>query len=106
VGHFNYRPEPDDTLPPVRLLATYPIPDPDYWTERVQSLGVASPGAMVDKLTRGQTVELVYDGDRALLAESLTGLVPAETRHQISFTTSLRPSLVRPFQLVLTGTTG
>jgi hypothetical protein len=106
LGYFNYRPEPEDTLQPVRLLATYPIPGPDYWAERVRTLGVASPAAMVEKLARGQTVALAYDGDRALLAEGLTGLVPVEARPQISFATSLRPSLVRPFQLVLTGTGG
>jgi hypothetical protein len=58
---------------------------------------------MIEKLMKGQTVELAYDGDRAVLAESLTGLVPPETRLQISFATSLRPSMVRPYLLVLTG---
>jgi hypothetical protein len=104
LGYFRYRPDPEDTLPPVRLLETYATPEPAYWSERLQVLGLASPDALVEKLIKGQTVALAYDGDRALLAESLTGLVPPETRPQISFATSLRPSMVRPFLLVLTGT--
>jgi hypothetical protein len=106
LGHFRYRPDPEATLPPVRLLETYPMPDPVYWSERVQALGLAAPEELIAKLIKGQTVALAYDGDRALLAESLTGLVPPETRAQISFATSLRPSMVRPFLLVLTGTGG
>jgi hypothetical protein len=42
----------------------------------------------------------------ALLTEGLTGLVPPETRRQITFATSLRPAMARPFLLVLTGTSG
>jgi hypothetical protein len=106
LGYFNYRPEPEATLPRVRLLKTYATLDPAYWSERVEALGLASPAAAVEKLLKGQTVELAYDGDRALLAEGLTGLVPPETRSQVSFATSLRPSIVRPYLLVLTGTGG
>jgi hypothetical protein len=106
LGYFHYRPDPEETLPSVRLLTTYPTPDETYWSERVRALGLTSPSALVEKLCKGQTVELAYDGDRALLAESLTGLAPPESRPQISFATSLRPSMVRPFLLVLTGTGG
>jgi hypothetical protein len=101
LGYFNYRPEPEATLPPARLLATYPSYDDARWSERASSLGLESTAPIVARLAKGQTVELAYAGDRALLAECLTGLVPAETRPQISFTTSLRPSRVRPYQLVL-----
>jgi hypothetical protein len=104
LGYFNYRPEPEATLPLVRLLQTYATPDRTYWSERLEALGLASPAAMVEKLIQGKTVELAYDGDRALLAEGLTGLVPPEIRPQVSFATSLRPSMVRPYLLVLTGT--
>jgi hypothetical protein len=106
LGYFHYRPDPEETLPPVRLLETYPNPDPACWSERLQALGLTSPDTLVEKLCKDQIVELAYDGDRALLAESLTGLVPPETRPQISFATSLRPSMVRPFLLVLTATAG
>jgi hypothetical protein len=102
LGYFRYRPEPDAALPTVQLLASYAIPEDVYWSKRADALGITGAGALVAKLVSGQTVELAYDGDRTLLAECLTGLVPADSRPQVSFVTSLRPSMVRPFQLVLT----
>ena len=58
-------------------------------------------GDLVEKLNAGETVELAHAGDRALLAECLIALVSPEIRPRVSFATSLRPSLVRPYQLVL-----
>jgi hypothetical protein len=101
LGYLRYRAEPEATLTPLRLCSTYPTHDPAHWSERALALGLDSPGLLVEKLMKGQTVELAYSGDRTLLAECLIALVPAEIRLQVSFSTSLRPSRVRPYQLAM-----
>lgn len=103
LGYLHYRPDPDAMLRPVPLSSTYPERGPAFWDERAVALGIASPGASVQRLISGQHLELAYAGDRMLLAECLVGLVPPEARPRISFATSLRPSLVRPYQMVLIG---
>jgi hypothetical protein len=60
---------------------------------------------VLEELASGKTVELAFSGDRQLLAECLLSLVPPESRPQVSFATSLRPSMVRPYHLVLTDST-
>jgi hypothetical protein len=79
-----------------------PAKDPGYWAERARALGLSSLGTLIEKPTSRKIVELAYSGDRTLLAECLIGLVPYESRPDATFATSLRPSLVRPYQLVLT----
>jgi GTPase-associated protein 1 len=104
LGYLHYRPEPDTTLRPVKLSSLYLATDPAYWTERAGALGLSSLEDWLERLTSNQAVELAYAGDRMLLAECLIGLVPPESRPQVSFATSLRPSMVRPYQLVLIDT--
>jgi hypothetical protein len=101
LGYLHYRAEPEASLTPIRLCATYQTHDQAHWSERALALGLESPGLLVDRLMKGETVELAYDGDRTLLAECLIAMVPPEIRPQISFATSLRPSRVRPYQLGL-----
>jgi hypothetical protein len=101
LGYFRYRPEPETTLRPVPLSSLHGTKDAAYWTDRAGTLGLSSLAAPLEKLATGQAIELAYAGNRALLAECLVGLVPPETRLQVSFATSLRPSVVRPYQLIL-----
>jgi hypothetical protein len=101
LGWLHYRSDPEAKLPPVRLSALYLSRDPAYWTERAQALGLGSLTELAENLAAGQTIELSYTGDRQLLAECLIALVPPESRLHVSFVTSLRRSMVRPFQLVL-----
>jgi hypothetical protein len=101
LGHLRYRADPETTLPAVRLSWNYPTPDVSAWTRRAQALGHPTDEDVLAKLASGQSVELAHDGDRRLLAECLIGRLAPEIRHQVSFATSLRPSMVRPFHLVL-----
>jgi hypothetical protein len=101
LGYLRYRPEPETTLRPVELSSIYTVMGPSDWSEHARELGLSSLGPMVEKLMSGQAVTLAYPGDRMLLAECLIGLVPPESRPRVSFATSLRPSMVRPFRLVL-----
>jgi hypothetical protein len=106
LGYFQYQPDPSSTLQPVRLSSLHCTHDEAYWTDRAAAIGLPSLRAVLEKLSSGEVVELAYAGDRLLLAECLVGLVPPESRLQVSFATSLRPSMVRPYQLVLIDAAG
>jgi GTPase-associated protein 1 len=56
---------------------------------------------IVSKLARGQWVRFRYAGDRIAVAECLLGLLPPERVPEASFSTSLQPSAVRPYRLLL-----
>lgn len=105
LGHLRYRSDPETTLQPVQLGSTYRMKEPADWSEDAVAFGLSSLDALLEKLTSGPAVTLAYAGDRALLAECLIGLLSSESRPQVSFATSLRPSMVRPFQLILTDVT-
>ncbi len=100
LGHLHYRPEPEPQLRPVpmSLMPTAPASPGEAEQAALDRTRLAS---ILERLAGGHRVEVPYAGDRALLAEYLIGLLPTETRPRISFATSLRPSMVRPFQLVL-----
>jgi hypothetical protein len=103
LGHFHYQADPDAQLAPVKLPSTYPRLDESAWTERARSLGLTGLDGLGGRLASGGYVEFAHTGDRAALAECLLGLLPAEARRAVSFATSLVPSAVRPFHLVLVG---
>jgi hypothetical protein len=106
LGYLHYRAEPETRLQPVRLSSTYLPRDEVYWSERAEALGLSELAAPVQRLASGETVELAYAGDRRILAEYLIALLPTEIRLQVSFATSLRRSMVRPYQLVLIDASG
>jgi hypothetical protein len=56
------------------------------------------------QLLAGRSVTLRHPGDRIALAECLLGQLPGEVLTSVSFATSLQPSSVRPFRLLLVGT--
>jgi hypothetical protein len=52
-----------------------------------------------EQLIAGRSVQIDHQGDRLALFESLLGLLPESSIPCLSFTTSLRASLIRPFRL-------
>jgi hypothetical protein len=101
LGYYCYRPEPDSVLAPVKLSTAYAQPDEETWAGRARELGVAEIGSLRRKLDAGEDVKFPYSGNRALLAECLLGPLDPELIPEVSFTTSLHPSAVRPYRLVL-----
>jgi hypothetical protein len=101
LGHFHYRSDPGLRLAPVKLPSTYPQLDESAWAARARSLGLVGLDRLGGRLGSGESVQIAHPGDRTALAECLFGLLPVEVRRSVSFATSLLPSVVRPFQLVL-----
>jgi hypothetical protein len=102
LGHLHYRPEPEPILAPVELSLLHTRPEPDAWDERAASLN-ADLAPLRARLASGDDVKLAYPGDRAALAECLIGPLDPNVIADLSFTTSLQPSAVRPYRLVLVG---
>lgn len=103
LGHFHYRPDPEPILPQVQLSRSYPRPDPETWADRASALNVPEIDALRERLNAGDDVKFVYAGDRAALAECLVGPMDPQVVSDLSFATSLQPSAVRPYRLVLVG---
>jgi hypothetical protein len=101
LGHLHYRAEPDPILRPVRLSATYPRRDVDAPADLAPADDVPYLEMLASRLSSGQDVTVPYLGDRAAMAERLLAQLPPELIPQVSFATSLRPSVVRPFRLTL-----
>lgn len=101
LGYFHYRGEPQTILPTVELSVTYLHPDESTWADRAQALGLTNVETLRRKLSSGEDVKLSYSGDRVALAECLIAPLKSEVRSEISFATSLHPSAVRPYRLVL-----
>jgi GTPase-associated protein 1 len=101
LGHFHYRAEPQPILAPVELSALYPQPEAEVWTDRARTLNAPDLGPLRDRLEAGDDVKLTYAGDRAALAECLLGPLEPGVISEVSFATSLQPSAVRPYRLVL-----
>jgi hypothetical protein len=106
LGYYLYQAEPEPVMPAVPLSTLHGATDEAYWSKRAEALGLRSVAEVLEKLTTRQSTELAYSGDRAAMAECLIGLVPPERRLQVSFATSLRPSMVRPYRLVLINASG
>ena len=99
LGHLHYRPEPRAVLPPAELSSYFPKRETETWSATAKALGAPVFESVIGQLNAGQPVVLPFDGDRAELAESLTGRLETEAVLTTSFATSLQPSSVRPFLL-------
>jgi hypothetical protein len=106
LGYLHYRPEPDPILRPVRLSATYLRRDADSWSGLAPAQDLPYLETLAARLTAGEDLTVPYPGDRAAMAECLLAQLPAELIPQVSFATSLRPSVVRPFRLALVNAVG
>jgi hypothetical protein len=101
LGYFTYQHNPKEVLEPVRLSQLHPRHDVGFWASRARQLDSVNHTFILDRLVSGQPVRYVHDGDRALLAECLIGMLPAQAARRASFATSLVPAMVRPFILSL-----
>ncbi len=98
-GILRVRLGPPAELPHVELGRSYPargVRDPEALT---QSVSIDQLAAWCDDLVNGRSVTVNYEGDRLRLFEDLVNLLPVEAVAAVSFTTSLRSSVVRPFRL-------
>ena len=103
LGYFLHRPEPDRLLKPVPLSFIRPRVDAANWAERARELELPDLQPAMAELLAGRSVTLRHAGDRVALAECLLGQLPSAVLSALSFSTSLQPSTVRPFRLLLVG---
>jgi len=101
LGHLCYQPEPDPVLKPVELGTVHATDDVETWTSRARSLGLPGIESLEHQLGSDSPLHLRSSGDRIALAECLLNLLPAELAATTSFSTSLQPSVVRPYKLVI-----
>jgi hypothetical protein len=103
LGHFLHRTDPDTQLKPAPLSLVYPRVGPDAWADRAGAMKCPSLEPVIAQLLAGRSAALPYAGDRLALAECLLGQLPTDVVASISFATSLQPSTVRPFRLLVAG---
>jgi hypothetical protein len=103
LGYLHYRPEPEPVLKPVPLSSIYVHRSAKEWSEHARAIGLPDLEPLRETLASGDDLKFAFAGDRAALAECLLGLVDYDLIPQMSFTTSLHPSAVRPYRLVLVG---
>jgi hypothetical protein len=101
LGHARYRPNPEPILEPVPLSQCHRLRDDVYWRARANELGARDLPTLERRLRADEPVRLHYPGDRILLAECLLGILAADLVGTLSFSTSLKASSVRPYQLSL-----
>jgi hypothetical protein len=104
LGYFLHRAEPETVLKRVPLSALHPRLDAAGWADRARALDLPDLEPTMAQLLAGRSVTLRHPGDRIALAECLLGQLPGEVLTSLSFATSLQPSSVRPFRLLLVGT--
>jgi hypothetical protein len=103
LGYLYYRSEPESILKPVALSSLYLQRDREYWAERAQTLGLSTLESLRERLSAGEDVKVPFPGDRAALVECLLGEMDDDAITHLSFTTSLKPSAVRPYRLLVVG---
>ncbi len=101
LGRFHYQPEPPPTLKPVELSVIHRRFSESAWADRALELGLPPLETLRSHLESGQSVKFVHQGDRIALIECLLGILPPELILSVSFATSLQPSAVRPYRLLL-----
>lgn len=102
LGYLRYRADPPRTLFPAEFGTAFKVNGPDAWLERARALGVPSLDPFRAKLAAGQSLQFSHRGDRIALLECLLEVLGPTPNLRPSFSTSLQPSAVRPFQIVLT----
>ena len=101
LGYLRYQAEPAPMLKPVRLSSIYSRADPSACSARARELGFGSIESTAARLRSDQSITFSYGGDRIELVECLLGVLPPEIVPKVSFATSLQPSAVRPYRLLL-----
>jgi hypothetical protein len=105
LGYLLYQPDPSEILEPVPLSQVHPRRNAAAWAERAMELGLPPLGPLKDRLESGYPIRFAHQGNRTVLAQCLLGILSGETVRRISFSTSLVPSSVRPFDLTLVNET-
>lgn len=103
LGHLHYQSNPDPALPSVELSAIHRRRSPESWERRAEEWGLPPLQPMLNELRAGRTFHYAYSGDRIALAECLVGALDSRILPKISFSTSLKPSTMRPYRLCLVG---
>lgn len=101
-GHLRFRPEPEPILQPVGLGTSFARRNADFWAIRAHGLGLPGLDQLKTEFAAGRPIRHKYAGDRIAFIECLLGLFPAELIPVASFSTSLQPSAVRPYNIILT----
>jgi hypothetical protein len=101
MGYLLYQPDPVEALVPVSLSRLHPRRDTGYWSDVAAALELPALSPLGEQLLSGHPLRFAYAGDRTALAECLIGILPPESVRRTSFSTSLVPSVARPFVLSL-----
>jgi len=101
LGYLFHQFQPARVLEPIELPAFHVRRDRRAWAAHARELSLPAIEPMRERLMAGRTTTIGFDGDRTLLAECLIGSLPAEVVRKVSFSTSLQPSVLRPFVLSL-----
>ncbi len=101
LGHLHYQPDPPLLLEKAELSTCFLPREEQSLSNRLGDLDRSELDRIVAQLLSGKSVKWKHSGDRIQLAECLVALLSPEQLLAISFSTSLRPSSVRPFLLNL-----
>jgi hypothetical protein len=105
LGYFQHQAEPATRLERVPLSRLHARRDAAACVEQARALALPDLEPTKAELAAGRCVALPHAGDRVALAECLLGQLPPELLGALSFATSLQPSAVRPFRLLVVGKT-
>jgi hypothetical protein len=101
LGRSVYQAEPKSTLDAVELSDHYPRRSESRVCDSAERADFPKLDQSIALLNAGKNVRLNYSGDRTLLVERILGLVKPDEIPHLSFSTSLVPSAIRPFRLIL-----
>ncbi len=101
LGYFRRVADPSERLKPVELGQLHRRRDPNLFAERARELGLNDLDSVKQQLLDGRFVSVPCAGDRITLAECILAQFPGDFALSLSFATSLQPSAVRPFRLLL-----
>lgn len=98
-GHMRYCFTPATELEPIELGHCYRPRTARSAEQLAQSLPISDLFRWRDDLLGGKSLVVSFAGDRIRLFDALLGLLPETVIRTLTFTTGLRPSVVRPFRL-------
>jgi hypothetical protein len=102
LGYLRYQNDPPRTLTPAQLGPSLAVKDSETLLERARALRIPSSESLRAKLANELCLRFSHQGDRIALLECLLEVLGPTPKAWPSFSTSLQPSTVRPFQIVLT----
>jgi len=103
-GLLHYRPHPSQQLPRIQFSSLYPLPTATFWEERARALGLGDLHRLAREIRAVRRPLVVpFGGNRSDLVECLLGMLDGPLVGALSFSTSLKPSNVRPYRLCVVG---